>query len=65
MNVVYKVNLRDAATYFLARNFAIRNKDVIYVAAAPAMELYKAMQLFSTLTQPALTGASICMSGKC
>lgn len=65
VNVVYKVNLRDAATYFLARNFAIRNKDVIYVAAAPAMELYKAMQLFSTLTQPALTGASICMSGKC
>ena len=48
VNVVYKINLKDAATYFLARHFAIRNKDVIYVAAAPAMELYKAMQLFST-----------------
>lgn len=64
VNVVYKINLRDAATYFLARNFAIRNKNVICVAAAPAMELYKAMQLFITLTQPALTGASICMSDK-
>jgi len=39
VNVVYKINLRDAATYFLARNFAIRNKNVICVAAAPAMEL--------------------------
>ncbi|MDE2363475.1 MAG: polysaccharide export protein [Hyphomicrobiales bacterium] len=69
VNVVYKINLKDAATYFLARNFAVRNKDVIYVAAAPTAEFYKAMQLFSALTQPAITGGSIaiaaCSSGKC
>ena len=64
-NVVYKINMKDAATYFLARNFSIRNKDVIYVAASPSTEFYRAMQLFSTLTQPAMTGASFCMSGKC
>ncbi len=65
VNVVYKINLKDAGTYFNARNFAIRNKDVIYVAAAPTMEFYKAMQLFSTLTQPAMTAAAICVTGRC
>ena len=65
VDVVYRINLKDAGTYFLARNFAVRNKDVIYVAAAPAMELYKAMQLFATVTQPAMTAAAICLSGKC
>lgn len=65
VNVVYRINLKDAATYFLAREFQVRNKDVIYVAAAPATEFYKAMQLFSTLTQPAITAASFCVSGKC
>ena len=65
VNVVYRINMKDAATYFLARNFAVRNKDVIYVAASPSMEFYRAMQLFSTLTQPAITAASFCMSGKC
>ena len=62
MNVVYKINLKDPATYFVARKFQMRNKDMIYVAAAPAVEFYKAMQLFSTLTQPAITGAGLGMS---
>jgi polysaccharide biosynthesis/export protein len=62
VNVVYKINLKDAATYFLARNFSIRNKDVIYVAAAPSMEFYQAMRLFSTIAQPAMTAAAICLS---
>ena len=62
VNVVYKINLKDPATYFVARKFQMRNKDMIYVAAAPAVEFYKAMQLFSTLTQPAITGAGLGMS---
>ena len=69
VNVVYRINLRDTATYFLARSFQVRNKDVIYVAAAPSAEFYKAMQLFATISQPAMSGATmaiaICRSGKC
>ena len=69
VNVVYRINLKDTATYFLARGFAVRNKDVIYVAAAPSAEFYKAMQLFATISQPAMSGATmaiaICRSGKC
>lgn len=58
VNVVYRVNLKDAGTYFLARRFAVRNKDVMYVASSPSTELQKALSLFSTLTSPALSAAS-------
>ena len=56
VNVVYRINLKDPATYFVARKFAVRNKDVMYVAHAPTTEFYKAMQLFQTVAQPAMTG---------
>ena len=56
VNVVYRINLRDPATYFVARKFGVRNKDVMYVAHAPTTELYKALQLFQAVTQPAMTG---------
>lgn len=59
VNVVYRINLKDTATYFLARNFQMRNKDVIYVAASPSTEFYQAMKLFSTISQPTITGAAI------
>ena len=65
VNVVYRINMKDAATYFLARNFAVRSKDVVYVAASPSEEFYQAMQIFSTLTQPAITAASVCIRAKC
>jgi polysaccharide export outer membrane protein len=58
VNVVYRINLKDAATYFLARRFPVRNKDVIYVASSPSTELQKALSLFSTLTGPAYNAAA-------
>jgi len=64
VNVVYRINLKDTATYFLARNFQMRNKDVIYVAASPSTEFYQAMKLFSTISQPAITGGSLALSVK-
>lgn len=59
VNVVYQVNMKDAATYFLARRFAVRNKDIIYVANAPVTDIYKVMQVFATVAQPAMTGAAL------
>jgi polysaccharide export outer membrane protein len=58
VNVVYRVNLKDASTYFLARRFPVRNKDVIYVAASPSTELQKALVLFNSITSPAYTAAA-------
>ena len=57
VNVVYRINLKDANTYFVARHFAMRNKDVMYVAASPSTELYKALTLFGAVASPAVSGA--------
>src|SRR5262249_2914934 len=39
--VIYNLNLRDPAGYFLASKFEIRNKDVIYVSNASSVEASK------------------------
>ena len=39
--VIYNVNLRDPAGYFLATRFQMRNKDVIYVSNAVSVETSK------------------------
>jgi polysaccharide biosynthesis/export protein len=39
--VVYNLNLRDPSGYFLASEFEIRNKDVIYVSNAATVETAK------------------------
>jgi len=64
VNVVYRINLQDTATYFLARGFQMRNKDVIYVAASPSTEFYQAMRLFSTISQPAMTYGGMALTIK-
>jgi polysaccharide export outer membrane protein len=44
--VIYNINLRDPAGYFLATKFEMRNKDVIYISNAVANETAKAMNYF-------------------
>jgi len=39
--VIYNMNLRDPAGYFLASKFEMRNKDVVYVSNAPSVETSK------------------------
>jgi polysaccharide biosynthesis/export protein len=57
--IVFRFNLADANTYFLAEQFPIENKDVIYVANAPLTQLQKFFALIGTLTSPIVTGAVI------
>jgi polysaccharide biosynthesis/export protein len=47
--VIYNVNLRDPAGYFLATKFEMRNKDVIYVSNAASVEMVKALTVFQTV----------------
>jgi polysaccharide export outer membrane protein len=44
--VIYSVDLRNPAGYFLATKFEMRNKDVLYVSNSPTVELTKAMSFF-------------------
>lgn len=47
--VIYNVNLRDPAGYFLATNFEIRNKDVIFTANAQSVETTKFLTFLRTI----------------
>jgi polysaccharide export outer membrane protein len=47
--VIYLIDFRDPAGYFMATKFAIRNKDVIYISNAFAVESTKAMTYFRTI----------------
>jgi polysaccharide export outer membrane protein len=59
--VIYNLNLRDPAGYFLASKFEMRNKDVIYIANAASVEAGKVMQyvrlIAATVNDP-LTAAN-------
>jgi polysaccharide export outer membrane protein len=54
--VIYRLDLRDARSYFLAQRFQIEDKDIIYVANADLDELQKFFTLLNTLTGPVITG---------
>ncbi|WP_092227965.1 polysaccharide biosynthesis/export family protein [Bradyrhizobium sp. Gha] len=60
--VVYVVNLRDPATYFLATKMQIRNKDVLYASNATAVETAKILQFIrlvnATVNDPIVTATN-------
>ncbi len=47
--VIYNLNLRDPAGYFLATNFEVRNKDVIFTANAVSVEVTKFLTFLRTI----------------
>ncbi len=51
--VVYRLNMHDPASLFLAQSFPVFNKDVLYVSNAPITELQKAFDVFGTIAGPA------------
>jgi len=50
--VVYRVDLRDPRSFFAMQHFMMSNKDVLYVANAPAAELQKFLNLVFSITFP-------------
>jgi polysaccharide biosynthesis/export protein len=53
--VIYRVDLRDPASFFVAQGFPIRNRDVMYVANAPGAELQKFLNIVSSVVVPGVT----------
>lgn len=47
--VIYRLDLKDPASFFAAQGFPIRNKDVLYVSNAPAAELQKFMNILTSM----------------
>lgn len=50
--VIYRVNMRDPATFFLAQNFAMKNGDVVYVATAPVAEFQQFVNIVASTVLP-------------
>lgn len=44
---IYRTNFADPASFFLARDFPMRNRDVIYISNADAVEVTKAVNVFN------------------
>jgi polysaccharide biosynthesis/export protein len=58
--VVYRLDLKDPRSFLLAQGFRMRNKDVVYVANAPAAELQKFLNI---LTAVIFTGTGLAAIG--
>jgi polysaccharide export outer membrane protein len=63
--VVYRFDLRDGKTYALAQEFPVYDKDVIFVADAPAAQTYKFFSALNQVTGPIVTGLVTCRYAKC
>jgi polysaccharide biosynthesis/export protein len=57
--VLFRLDMRDAHSYFLAQRFPVDDKDIIYVADAQLTQIKKFFDLISDLTGPVLTGIVI------
>ena len=57
--IIYRVNMRDPQSFFLLQRFAMQDKDMIYVANARTVQLYKFLQLISSVLTPAAYSAAI------
>jgi polysaccharide export outer membrane protein len=47
--VIYRVDLKNPASFFVAQGFPIRNRDVLYVSNAPVTDLQKFMNIVSSM----------------
>lgn len=56
---VYRIDLMQPASYFLAQRFAMRNRDVLYVSNAPINRTAKAVGILNQLFSPFVTARAI------
>jgi len=57
--VVYRVDLSEPDSLFYAQRFAMKDKDILYVANAPVTELQKLLTVFQIATSPAITALAV------
>ncbi|WP_336966371.1 polysaccharide biosynthesis/export family protein [Sphingobium aquiterrae] len=53
--VIYRINLKDPATFFIAQSFPIRDDDVLYISNAPLADFQKFVGIVSSLVFPVLS----------
>lgn len=53
--VIYRIDLRNPATFFAAQRFAMHDRDLVYVTNAPAADLQKFVNIISAAVYPIVT----------
>ena len=48
--VIYRIDMSNPATFFVMQSFPMRDKDILYVSNAPAVDFQKFVGLVSQLT---------------
>jgi polysaccharide export outer membrane protein len=61
--VAYRFDFADANSYLIADQFPVRDKDIIFVADAAAVQVQKVFTVLQTITGPVITGLLVCRSG--
>jgi polysaccharide biosynthesis/export protein len=56
--VIYQIDLKKPESFFLAQNFAVENKDLLYISNAPAADWQKFANLIYTIALPAVNTAN-------
>ena len=57
--VIYRINLKDPSGFFVARGFRMFDKDILYVADAPAVGYSKFTRILTDTITPIAVGTSI------
>jgi polysaccharide export outer membrane protein len=57
--VIYRMNLTDGSAFLTAQNFAIKNKDVLYVSNASSVELQKFLNILVSAVYPIVNVGNI------
>ncbi len=52
--VIYQIDLKDPASFFVAQSFPVLDRDVLYVSNAPAAELQKFLNIVTSIAAPVL-----------
>lgn len=53
--VIYRVNMRDPATYFTMQNFQIQDRDVLYASNSPVADFQRFVNILVGTVLPAVT----------
>lgn len=52
---IYRIDLRDPATYFALRKFAMRDGDIVYVATSPTAEFQRFVNTIASTVLPVVS----------
>ncbi len=57
--VIYRIDMRNPASFFVMQSFAINNKDLLYVSNAPIVEFQKFLNVVFSIAYPVLTAVQV------